>query len=42
MNEELDELFKGAQLPETDAWAAMTADVRRTKAARNELAIENS
>ncbi|KZV72156.1 hypothetical protein PENSPDRAFT_371983 [Peniophora sp. CONT] len=42
VNEELDELFKGAQLPETDAWAAMTADVRRTKAARNELAIENS
>ncbi|VDB90118.1 unnamed protein product [Peniophora sp. CBMAI 1063] len=42
VNEELDELFKGAQLPETDAWAAMTTDVRRTKAARNELAIENS
>ncbi|KAI0035678.1 hypothetical protein K488DRAFT_42843, partial [Vararia minispora EC-137] len=42
VNEELGELFNSAQLPETEAWAAMAADVRKTKAARNELAMENS
>ncbi|KAG8908171.1 hypothetical protein FRB99_008714 [Tulasnella sp. 403] len=40
-NEELDGMFNDATLPETDAWQAMTLDLRRTKEERNSLAKEN-
>ena len=41
-NEELDGMFNDANLPETEAWEAMTTDLRRTKEARNALAQENT
>lgn len=41
-NEELDGLYNDAILPHTEAWQAMTSDLRQTKAARNNLANENS
>lgn len=34
-------MFKDANLPETEAWAAMTQDLRESKAARNNLQREN-
>ena len=40
-NEELDGMFKDANLPETEAWAVMTQDLREAKAARNDLKREN-
>jgi protein ECT2 len=40
-NEELDMMFNDAQLPEDEAWKAMTDDLRRTKADRNQLKKEN-
>ncbi|KDQ64245.1 hypothetical protein JAAARDRAFT_27871 [Jaapia argillacea MUCL 33604] len=41
-NEELDGMFNDVNLPEDDAWEAMTTDLRQTKEARNALARENS
>ncbi|KAF8592181.1 hypothetical protein K439DRAFT_1626199 [Ramaria rubella] len=41
-NEELDGMFNDANLPETEAWAAMTKDLRESKAARNDLKRENA
>ncbi|KAI0004943.1 hypothetical protein BJV74DRAFT_315564 [Russula compacta] len=41
-NEELDGMFNDAHLPETDAWAAMTRDLRQSKESRNALSKENS
>jgi hypothetical protein len=35
-------MFNDANLPETDAWAAMTKDLQETKAARNDLRRENA
>ena len=40
-NEELDGMFRDANLPETEAWAAMTQDLMESKAARNNLKREN-
>ncbi|KIY49377.1 hypothetical protein FISHEDRAFT_41844 [Fistulina hepatica ATCC 64428] len=41
-NEELDGMFNDANLPEDEAWTAMTADLQATKEARNNLSKENS
>ncbi|KAI9466944.1 hypothetical protein BJY52DRAFT_1347724 [Lactarius psammicola] len=41
-NEELDGMFNDVRLPETDAWAAMTRDLRQCKEGRNALTKENS
>jgi len=41
-NEELDGMFNDVRLPETDAWAAMTRDLRQCKESRNALSKENS
>ncbi|KAF8484833.1 hypothetical protein DFH94DRAFT_716365 [Russula ochroleuca] len=41
-NEELDGMFNDAHLPDTDAWAAMTRDLRQCKESRNALSKENS
>lgn len=41
-NEELDGMFNDAHLPESDAWAAMTRDLRQSKESRNALSKENS
>ncbi|CCL98268.1 uncharacterized protein FIBRA_00262 [Fibroporia radiculosa] len=41
-NEELDGMFNDATLPEDEAWAAMTKDLRKSKEARNALSLENS
>jgi len=41
-NEELDGMFNDAHLPDTDAWAAMTRDLRQSKESRNALSKENS
>ncbi|KAF8524603.1 hypothetical protein BU17DRAFT_84640 [Hysterangium stoloniferum] len=41
-NEELDGMFNDANMPESDAWSAMTKDLRETKAARNDLKRENA
>lgn len=41
-NEELDGMFNDANLPEEEAWVAMSRDLRQTKEARNNLARENS
>jgi len=41
-NEELDGMFNDAHLPHTDAWAAMTRDLRQSKESRNALSKENS
>jgi protein ECT2 len=35
-------MFNDAHLPETDAWAAMTRDLRQSKESRNALSKENS
>ena len=35
-------MFNDAHLPDTDAWAAMTRDVRQSKESRNALSKENS
>lgn len=40
-NEELDGMFNDANLPEDEAWTAMTHDLRDTKEARNNLSREN-
>ena len=41
-NEELDGMFNDVNLPESEAWGAMTKDIRETKAARNNLKRENA
>ncbi|KAI0304176.1 hypothetical protein BC826DRAFT_215583 [Russula brevipes] len=41
-NEELDGMFNDAHLPDTDAWVAMTRDLRQSKESRNALSKENS
>jgi hypothetical protein len=35
-------MFNDAHLPDTDAWAAMTRDLRQSKESRNALSKENS
>ena len=41
-NEELDGMFQDANLPQSEAWTAMTADLRHAKNQRNTLSKENS
>ena len=41
-NEELDGMFQDANLPDTEAWTAMTADLQKAKADRNQLSKENA
>jgi len=41
-NEELDEMYNDANLPEDEAWISMTKDLRQTKEGRNALTKENS
>jgi len=41
-NEELDGMFNDAHLPDTEAWTAMTRDLRQNKQSRNALSKENS
>ncbi|GBE79841.1 predicted protein [Sparassis crispa] len=41
-NEELDGMFNDANLPEDEAWAAMTRDLQQAKQARNTYWKENS
>ncbi|KAF8826901.1 hypothetical protein HHX47_DHR5000592 [Lentinula edodes] len=40
-NEELDAMYNDVNLPEDEAWRAMTEDLRVTKEARNKLTQEN-
>lgn len=40
-NEELDKMYEDIQLPEDQAWAAMTDDLRKAKETRNLFAKEN-
>ncbi|WWC73238.1 uncharacterized protein I206_107204 [Kwoniella pini CBS 10737] len=40
-NTELDGMFNDAQLPETEAFAALKSDLQTTKASRNMLELEN-
>ena len=35
-------MFNDAHLPDTDAWGAMTRDLRQSKESRNALSKENS
>jgi hypothetical protein len=35
-------MFNDAHLPDTDAWATMTRDLRQSKESRNALSKENS
>ncbi|KAI0309685.1 hypothetical protein OF83DRAFT_1273034, partial [Amylostereum chailletii] len=41
-NEELDKMFQAVNLPEDEAWTAMTADLRQTKLDRSAFQRENS
>ena len=41
-NEELDGMYNDANLPEDEAWAAISKDLRQTKESRNALTKENS
>ncbi|KAK2466062.1 hypothetical protein APHAL10511_001704 [Amanita phalloides] len=41
-NEELDGMYNDLNLPDDEAWVAMTVDLRQTKEARNVLSKENS
>ncbi|KAF8897687.1 hypothetical protein BD779DRAFT_1608223 [Infundibulicybe gibba] len=41
-NEELDGMYNDANLPEDEAWQAMSDDLRQTKESRNALSRENS
>ncbi|KAJ7094612.1 hypothetical protein B0H15DRAFT_775924 [Mycena belliarum] len=41
-NEELDSMYNDVNLPEAEAFASMSTDLRRTKEARNALTKENS
>jgi hypothetical protein len=35
-------MYNDSQLPEDEAWTALTADLQETKETRNELSKENS
>lgn len=41
-NEELDGMYNDFNLPDDEAWAAMSEDLRVTKEVRNALSQENS
>lgn len=41
-NEELDGMYNDANLPDDEAWQAMSRDLRQTKETRNALTRENS
>ncbi|KAF9534699.1 hypothetical protein CPB83DRAFT_780431 [Crepidotus variabilis] len=41
-NEELDAMYNDANLPDDEAWQALSKDLRQTKEDRNKLRIENS
>jgi len=41
-NEELDGMYNDINLPDDEAWVAMSEDLRTTKEARNALSKENS
>jgi protein ECT2 len=41
-NEELDGMYNDINLPDDEAWVAMSEDLRTTKEARNVLSKENS
>lgn len=41
-NEELDGMYNDVNLPDDEAWVALTTDLRTTKEARNTLSKENS
>lgn len=41
-NEELDSMYNDAQLPDDDAWTALTTDLQQAKQARNNLSKENT
>ncbi|KAF7288279.1 DH domain-containing protein [Mycena chlorophos] len=41
-NEELEGMYNDANLPDDEAWASMSTDLRNTKEARNALSKENS
>lgn len=40
-NEELDAMYNDVNLPDDEAWKAMTEDLRVTKESRNKLSQEN-
>jgi hypothetical protein len=41
-NEELDGMYNDANLPDDEAWRALSCDLRKTKESRNALTKENS
>ena len=41
-NEELDGMYNDANLPEDEAWQALSQDLRQTKETKNNLSRENS
>ena len=41
-NEELDAMYNDANLPDDEAWQALSTDLRQTKEDRNHLSRENS
>jgi len=41
-NEELDSMYNDAQLPDEEAWTALTTDLQQAKQARNNLSKENT
>ena len=41
-NEELDSMYNDAQLPDDEAWTALTTDLQQAKQARNNLSKENT
>jgi len=41
-NEELDSMYTDAQLPDEEAWTALTTDLQQTKQTRNDLSKENA
>lgn len=41
-NEELDSMYNDVQLPDDEAWTALTTDLQQTKQARNDLSKENA
>jgi len=41
-NEELDSMYNDAQLPDDEAWTALSTDLQQAKQARNDLSKENA
>ena len=41
-NEELDSMYNDSQLPDDEAWTALTVDLQQAKQARNNLSKENT